>query len=311
MIIFFYWMLWSWAIGSANPKLAMAQRLSQQGLYQYAAEQLDKVIQKGLGDPDVYSFRGHVLSLRGQYSSALDDFAEGQSSVRQNSRDGEAFAHALFALGDCSAIGLNQELREFGDFHSAALVRLYTTEIEMARYCDQSILAQDLQAEMTYVFPRAVKTHLALADLAMDDGDLDLAWRAMANSQMYFQYVGAIDSYARLALIEGRYEDAFRLLQYIKAQRVSDRSMILNGLATILAGDPSVFLAKMNQTRWVENENPHLLFLRLWALSEQQDTEQLRDEQEYFETVCAEHCQQWVVQNLEREIQSRLLFRLP
>jgi tetratricopeptide (TPR) repeat protein len=280
-------------------------------LYQYAVEQLDKVILKGQGDPDVYSFRGHVLSLRGRYSFALDDFVEGQSSIRQNGRDGEAYAYSLFAVGDCSAIELAQELRHFGDFHPAALVRLYTTEIEMARYCNEPALAHDLQSEMTYVFPRAVKTHLALADLAMDEGDLDLAWRAMANSQMFFQYVGAVDAYARLALIEGRYEDAFQLLQYIKAQRVSDRSMILKGLATILAGDPSVFLVKMNQARWVENENPHLLLLRLWALDELKETSTMQEELRYFQAVCDQQCQQWVVHNLEREMQAELPFRLP
>ena len=164
---------------------------------------------------------------------------------------------------------------------------------------------------MAYAFPRAVKTHLALADLAMDEGDLDLAWRALASSQIYFQYVGVADMYARIALIEQRYEDAFQLLQYIKAQRVSDRSMILKGMATILAGDPSVFLLKMNQARWVENENPHLLFLRLWALSEVQDTTQMMYEQDYFQAVCDSACQQWVIQNLEREIQAELPFRLP
>ena len=70
----FLWMLWilgwsslqsSAARPSGNPKLALAERLNGQGLYRFALNSLNDVIEKGLGDPDVYSFRGTVLSLRG------------------------------------------------------------------------------------------------------------------------------------------------------------------------------------------------------------------------------------------------------
>ena len=102
--------------------------------------------------------------------------------------------------------------------------------------------------------------------MAIDEGNIEQAWRSLFNSQIHYRYVGVRDVLARLALVEGRYEDAFKILQYIKAQRVSDRSMILKGLATLMAGDPSVLLFKLSQSRWVDNENPHLIYLRLWAM---------------------------------------------
>jgi len=75
-----------------NPKLAIAERMNQQGLYRFALDSLDGIIAKGQGDADVYSFRGTVLSLRGQYSDSKFDFQTGLESERLSSRDGEAYA---------------------------------------------------------------------------------------------------------------------------------------------------------------------------------------------------------------------------
>ena len=159
-------------------------------------------------------------------------------------------------------------------------------------------------------FPRAVKTHLAAADLALDVGDVEQAWRDLFNAQIYYRYVGKLDILARIALVEGRYEDAFQTLHYIKSQRVPDRSMILKGLATLMAGDPSVLLYKLGQPRWVDNENPHILYLRLWSLNELGLQEQYRDELEWFRLLCDSTCTQTVQRNLTMELQRPLPFQL-
>lgn len=295
---------------SGNPKLALAERMNSQGLYRFALDSLNDVIDKGLGDPDVYSFRGTVLSLRGEYGHAIHDFETGLGSERLNGRDGESYAVVRFVQGDCTATDTLQTLRYFGTMHKAASIRLLSTEVEMHRYCQDHFMAHQKQVTMASQFPQAVKTHLAAADLALDDGDVELAWRHLFTSQIHYRYIGARDILARIALVEGRYEDAFQILQYIKSQRVSDRSAILKGLATLMAGDPSVLLHKLSQPRWIENENPHLIFLRLWAMHDLSFTEEYKDELEWFRLVCDSVCTQNVRRNLTMELQHRLPFQL-
>ena len=315
----FLWVVWLiglsslqsvFARGSGNPKLALAERFNRQGLYQFALNSLNDVIEKGLGDPDVYAFRGTVLTLRGEYNSAIDDFESGLESEGLNRRYGESYAFAQFALGDCTAPERLRTIRYFGSMPKTASIRLLSTEVEMHRYCTDHVMAHRTQIAMESAFPRAVKTHLAAADLALDAGNVDQAWRSVFNAQMYYRYVGVFDILARIALVEGRYEDAFQTMNYIKAQRVPDRSMILKGLATLMAGDPSVWLFKQSRPRWVENENPHLVYLRLWALQELELYEAYQEELEWFHLLCDLRCTERVENNLEMELQRELPFRL-
>jgi tetratricopeptide (TPR) repeat protein len=309
-MFFWFLILVSFSQPAGNPRLVMAEHLSRQGLYLYALNQVDSIIDKGLEDEDTYAFRGGILSQLGMYESAITDFETARGSSRLEFRDGEWYSYARFSLGDCSAAEELRSLRYFGSFHLAGWIRLMFTEIEMHRYCNHPQKAHDVQVEMMNIFPRAVKSHLAQADLALDEGDVDLAWRALFSSQIDFQYIGAIDVLARIALIEERYEDAFRQMQYIKAQRVSDRSMILKGLATLLAGDPSVLLFRLNQSRWIMNENPHIVFLRLWALKETGENAEYSDTLSWLESYCDSDCISWVQRNLEREIQAPLPFKI-
>ena len=171
-------------------------------------------------------------------------------------------------------------------------------------------MAHQKQIAMAAQFPQAVKTHLAAADLALDEGDLELAWRHLFNSQIHYRYVGVRDVLARIALVEGRYEDAFQQLQYIKAQRVSDRSMILKGLATLMAGDPSVLLHKLSQPRWSDNENPHLIYLKLWAMYDLSLQDEYQDELSFFRVICDDECRLSVERNLSMELQQQMPFQI-
>ena len=76
--------------------------MNGQGLYRFALDSLNDVIDKGFGDPDVYSFRGNVLSLRGEYDHAIHDFEMGLESERLHGRDGESYAFVRFVQGDWS-----------------------------------------------------------------------------------------------------------------------------------------------------------------------------------------------------------------
>ena len=315
----FLWVLWltgllnlpsSFARTSGNPKLALAERLNRQGLYRFALDSLNDLIERGFADPDVYAFRGTILTVLGEYSNAIDDFESGLESTRLNRRDGESMAFVQFVRGDCTATETLSSLRRFGAMPKAASVRLLSTEIEMHRYCGDYFTAHSAQVGMETLFPRAVKTHLAAADLALDVGDVEQAWRSLFNAQIYYQYIGRLDVLARIAMVEGRYEDAFQTLQYIKAQRVPDRSMILKGLATLMAGDPSVWLYKLSQPRWVDNENPHLMYLRLWALKDLGFHKEYQEELEWFQLFCDSKCTQHVKRNLTMELQSTLPFQL-
>ncbi len=314
-VLCMYWLL-SWMVGVGwsrpvqNPKLAMAERMTQQGLYLYALKSLDDTIAKGLGDADVYAYRGMVLTLRGQYQYAIADFEEGLGAVRMNGRDGEAYAYAKSVRGDC-ALDYFESIRHFGNLPRGANIRLLSTEVDVQRYCQDSVAAMDAQNWMASEFPHAVKTHLAAADLALDRGDVDEAWRAIFNAQLHYQYVGIRDILARIALIEGNYDEAFQQMQYIGAQRVSDRSMILNGLSMVLSGNHVFWIHKLDQPRWRATENPHLIYLLMWAFHLDGDQDAYQNEKEWFTSICDTECQATVQRNLEMEIQGQLPVTLP
>ena len=296
------------SILSSNAKLAVAERFNRQGLYLYALDSLDMIIAKGLGDEDVYAYRGTILTMRGQYLDAIHDFERGLGADRLNGRDGESYVYAKFVGGDCGTDSL-ESIRHFGVLPAAANIRLLSTEVEIHRYCNRMLDAEHAQELMELQFPRAVKTHLAAADLALDIGDVDQAWRRLFNAQLFYQYIGVRDIAARIAMIEGRYEDAFQLMKYIQSQRVPDRSMILNGLALVLAGESSFWLHKLDQPRWQHTDNLYLLYLRLWAMHETSNPE-YTSELEWFQLLCDDACTNIVRSNLEREIQQPLRFQL-
>ncbi len=307
IFIILTWLSDGLARARGNPKLAMAERMTRQGLYLYALDNLDTMISKGMADADVYAYRGNILTMRGQYYYAVQDFEEGLPSLRLQGRDGEAYAYAKFILGDCDPSDLDI-LRHFGTLPKPANVRMLSTLVEIARYCDDPISAFQFQNDLATEFPQAVKTHLATADLALDQGDLETAWRSMFNAQLFYQYVGARDVFGRLALVEGRYEDAYYQLDYINSQRVSDRSMILYGLAMLLSGNASDWVYRLERPKWRANENPHLLYLRLWGLEQVGDQETFLEEKEWYDMVCDPECTQRVQRNLSLELQAPLPF---
>ncbi len=313
--IWIWWVL-TWFVGigwsrpAQNPKLAMAERMTQQGLYLYALKSLDETIAKGLGDADVYAYRGMVLTLRGQYQYAIADFESGMGAVRMDGRDGEAYAYAKAVRGECAQEDF-ESIRHFGNLPRGANIRILSTEVEVQRYCQNPLEATDVQHWMALEFPHAVKTHLAAADLALDRGDIDEAWRVLFNAQLHYQYVGIRDVLARIALMEGNYDEAFQQMQYIGAQRVSDRSMILNGLSMMLSGNHAFWIHKMDQPRWRATENPHLVYLLMWAFYLDGDPVAYQNEKAWYNSICDRECQAIVQRNLEMEIQGPLPVSLP
>ena len=143
--------------------------MNSQGLYRFALDSLNDVIDKGLGDPDVYSFRGTVLTLRGEYDHAIHDFEEGFASDRLNGRDGESYAFVRFVQGDCTATDALQTLRHFGSMHKAASIRLLSTEVEMHRYCQES----------SYGTSQAIGDGFSVSTGRQDTLGCRLIWRLM------------------------------------------------------------------------------------------------------------------------------------
>jgi tetratricopeptide (TPR) repeat protein len=277
--------------------------LLQRKLYIHAFQKLNEIIDSGYQEDDAYALRGSILTVRGRYSEALDDYTFGLSSDGIWHREGEAYANTLRSFWLCEeANELRETIRLFGAFPKGAKLRLYSGQIEDLRYCGETSRAWDLQAEMEGFFPRAVLSHFASAELFLDQGDIDAAYRELWLSQQKFQHIGWKDISARIALMEGRYEEAFQLMQYIGIQRVSDVSLQRFMLSAILANDPAMAIHKTDQIRWSSNENPIIIYLRIMAFQSLGWTEKKEAEQEWLQTICDETCQVRVLWSLEKEL---------
>ena len=78
-----------------------------------------------------------------------------------------------------------------------------------------------------------------------------------------------------------------------------------------MAGDPSVLLFKLSQSRWVDNENPHLLYLRLWAKCELSLQKNTKKNWNGFDLVCDSDVHPGTVErNLTMELQRPLPFQV-
>ena len=306
----FLFALLSW-IFAVNPELASVDYLMQRKLYLHAFQKLNTIIDSGYDEDDAYALRASILTVRGKYSEALDDYEYGLNAERIWHREGEAYANTLRGFWRCEeASELRETIRRFGDLRKPASLRLYSAQIEDLRYCGDLDSAWTLQTEMEGLFPRAVLSHFASAELFLDQGDIDSAYRELWLSQLKYQHIGWKDIAARIALMEGRYEEAFQLMLYINIQRVSDASLIRFMISAILANDPVMVIHKTDQIRWSFNENPIIVYLRMMAFQSLGWTEKAQEEQEWLQTICDAVCQERVEWSLETELGYSLTERL-
>ena len=124
-------------------------------------------------------FRGTVLSLRGEYNSAIDDFESGLESEGLNGRDGESYAFAQFV----EAI-VRQPKPAYPShfwFHAQGQHR-YVCCLPKWRCIGIVMIVRwliVLRVRWRQRFHVLLKTHLAAADLALDVGNVEEAWRSV------------------------------------------------------------------------------------------------------------------------------------
>lgn len=286
-----------------NPHLMMADRLLQRQLFIHALRSVEEVIADGHGDDEVYAARGNILAIRGRYYEAIDDFEYAVGADRLWKREGEGYADSLSATGRCQeAAELREGIRLVGDLPGGASLRMFSDQVHDFRNCGLVEEAWKTQMDMEAKFPRAVLSYFAAAELYLDQGDIEQAYRELWSSQLYFQHAGWRDILARIALQEKRYEEAFQLMKYIQAQRVPDRTMIRYMLSALLANDPAAVYHKTEQLRWSSNENPIIRYLRIEALQELGRTAELEAEKSWFAATCSSDCQNWVKGYLRQEL---------
>ena len=277
--------------------------LLQRKLYLHAFQKLETIISQGYHHDDAYALRGNIQTVRGKYSDALIDYEYGLGSKRIWHREGEAYANTLRVYWKCEeANALRENIRLFGAFPPGARLRLYSEQIHDLRYCGDFEKAWELQAEMEGLYPRAVLTHFASAELFLDQGDIDSAHRELWLSQQTFQHIGWKDVSARIALMEGRYEEAFQLMQYINIQRVSDQSLIRFMLLAILANDSAMAIHKTDLLRWSETENPIIIYLRIMTFQDLGMKMELQEEKVWYDFICDELCQEQVLWSIHKEL---------
>lgn len=300
----FVWILLAVMAWAESPGLVMVDRLAKQGMIVSALDKVNGLIQSNPEDVDLYAMRGSLFMLRGRYALAVDDFIYGLSSRKMYGTGGELYAKGLGILGECEKSSDEyQKIRLFGNLKEPAKVRLYAEHIDLLRSCGDADSAEELWYEMASQFPNAALTYFAQADALLDLGDIDGAYSALWQSSQHTKHVSIRNIYARIALLEGRYEQAFSIMEAIRYQRVADRAMLLYVLSALLSGQPSEILYKLDENRWEYNDNPMLLYARLVAYSqiEETNTQAYQWEREYFLTLCDNVCQTRILYNYQLE----------
>lgn len=298
-------------LSANNSELFAVDYLLQRKLFLPAFEKLEEIIGNDYQGEDAYALRGHILTIRGRYSDALVDYEYGIASERIWHREGESLANIYRFSWECEkANELRENIRLFGSFPLGAKLRLYFEQLQDFRYCGELLRAWDVQAEMEGLYPRAVLTHFGSAELFLDQGDIEAAYRELWLSQQFFRHFGWKDIAARIALMEGRYEEAFQLMQYIQVQRVADHSLARFMLSAILANDPMMAVYKTDMLRWSEIENPIILYLRMVAFESMGMEEDFQATKTWFEVNCDGVCQERVLWSIEKELGYRLESRL-
>ena len=292
---------------ASNPDFVSVEYLLQRKLFLHALQKIEEIIADDYQGEDAYALRGRILSIRGRYADAMVDYDYGLASKRIWHREGEAYATTLRLYWECDkASEWRESIRRFGRLPPGARLRLYAEQIRDLRYCGEIDRAWALQAEMEGVYPRAVLTHFASAELFLDQGDIDSAFRELGFSQLYFKHAGWKDVAARIALMEGRYEQAFQLMQYIQVQRVPDDAMVRFMLSALLANDPTIVIHKTSFLRWMATENPNILYLRMKAFQSLEMEKEAEEEKQWYEANCNQLCQERVLWSLQRELGFRL-----
>jgi hypothetical protein len=275
--------------------LAAADRFLQRGMFVYAIQEVDKVIDEGKGDEDAYALRGFLMGVRGRYDSALNDYDYGLASDRLWHREGEGFATTMRIVGECEkAIEHRVSLLQVGKLPYGAHLRVMYDLVDDYRYCGRFADAWRIQEVLESQFPRASMTHMAAADLYLDEGDIDSAYFELWLSRLYFTHISSNRIESRIALIEERYQEAFLKTRYIQTNRVPDRDLIIQLLANYLSNDSSAVIHQTNQFRWKYNENPVIVFIRMLAFQELKEHQKLEEEKFWFDTICTDDCPNFV-----------------
>ena len=287
------WLLLMLVVAAQTASLAFAERYVEQGMIIYALQVLDQLIDNGEESEDAYALRGHLMMMRGRYEYALTDFEYGLGSEKMAGREGESYANALRVVGECEkAAAIREEIRRWGSLPRNAHIRLYGDQIDDLRYCGHHQQAWSVQDEMGNHFPKAALTHLKAAELYLDERDFDNASRKIWMSQLYFENEAWADTAARLAILEGRYDEAQEWMSYIKTQRIPDRSLMMQLVALKMSNDPSSALHKLEQVRWSFNDNPVLEILKIALMQDLNMDPQ--EEIDWMKSHCFESCQEQV-----------------
>jgi tetratricopeptide (TPR) repeat protein len=289
-------------LNADNPNLLLAEQFLRRGMFVYALQKVEEHIEQEPLEEDGYVFRGLLMSIRGQYQSSIVDYYSGLGSERLWGTDSEGFANSLRVLGKCKeASKIRNELRRVGKVKVNTQIRFYVDQITDLRYCGMTDQAWAIQEQLEAHFPNASLTHTSAADLFLDEGNLDSAEYHIWVSELYFKNSATVLLKGRLALLEGRYEDAVQYLEFIQSKRVSDRDKSIQLMAMFLNKQPQQIVYETSSYRWRYNENPVIAYLRVLALEELQWADLLQDEQEWFSLLCDQSCLGYVKRTIAIE----------
>ena len=244
----------------ANPAASQYIRM---GLPRLIVQQSQLTIQKYPDDALSFATLGIGYARLGQYADAQSAFLCSDQSNYENALEYLADSYRYF-YDISSAVGIRESLLWDNQTLDQDRVRIYYDMIEDYRFGNQIEDARTTAYELIGFHPRAMLGWAQLANIAMDENNLDEAFmylevitRDIQNGRRSPKELIYIQT--RLAYLMGEYEEAHTMIQKSFQQQPTHDSLLWLAKAKHALYGPQESLALLERKKFQYNEHPKVL----------------------------------------------------
>ena len=244
----------------ANPTASQYIRM---GLPRLIVQQSQLTIQKYPDDALSFATLGIGYARLGQYADAQSAFLCSDQSNYENALEYLADSYRYF-YDISSAVGIRNSLLWDNQTLDQDRVRIYYDMIEDYRFGNQIENARTTAYELIGFHPRAMLGWAQLANIAMDENNLDEAFmylevitRDIQNGRRSPKELIYIQT--RFAYLMGEYEEAHTMIQKSFQQQPTHDSLLWLAKAKHALYGPKESLALLERKKFQYNEHPKVL----------------------------------------------------
>ncbi|MEC7946908.1 MAG: tetratricopeptide repeat protein [Myxococcota bacterium] len=258
------------AMAAPGPGPALPAHLLHQGRPRQAAMASQRILDRDPDNPDAMATLAAAWSNTGHHADANAAFELALGSAWYESRGIEAHADSLRAAASPRAAALHTEHLRASDLPIGRRIRLYIDIIDDHRSTGSTTKAWTTLWEALGVAPNAPALLAASADLRIDEGDLEGAaadlWLSLQRGPTLRAHLAS----GRLALHQGRPEEALDWHQEaMRFRSPSPRLYALRAEALRQLGHLQAASDSLDAPRARQNDDPEIMAVRLRILDDQ------------------------------------------